>query len=76
MRCIKCAGSGKFLGNGMILIDCPDCDGSGDFEEPKKVAIDKSSKAYKDAIKEIMVSSPGITRADAAKMFEDTYDAV
>lgn len=78
MFCLKCAGSGKFRSNGMMLIDCPDCNGTGDCEEtePEYIAIDKSSRAYKDAIKEIMELNPGISRANAAKMFEDTYDNV
>ena len=63
----------------MILIDCVDCFGTGDKEYPKveePVKIDKKSKAYKDAIKEIMDLNPELSREDAIKMFEETYDKV
>ncbi len=79
MFCSTCAGSGKVLGNGMILTECKDCEGFGrvSAEKPEKSAkIDKKSKPYKDAIKEIMGLNPAISREDAAKMFEETYEKV
>lgn len=82
MRCIRCGGTGKYLGNGMMLIDCNRCDGFGnEIEEnidkkPEKNSIDKRSKAYKDAIKDIMKLDSNLSRFDAEMMFEKTYDKV
>lgn len=82
MFCIKCAGSGELLGNGMVTIKCTDCAGTGDFEDveeiepPKNVKIDKKSKAYVEAIHDIMRLNPDITRKEAAKLFKETYDKV
>lgn len=79
MFCSRCAGTGEIVGNGMMLIDCVDCFGSGDKTAPRveePVKIDRKSKAYKDAIKEIMDLNPDLSREDAIKMFEETYDKV
>jgi DnaJ-class molecular chaperone len=83
MFCSKCAGCGEIMGNGMIMMDCPKCDGYGEYHETKpanddksEMKIDKRSSHYKDAIKEIMELNPKLSRQKAAKMFEDTYDKV
>lgn len=73
MFCSRCGGTGEIYGNGMIMIDCSTCEGYGSYE-PKEKTIDKKSKAYKDAIKELMVVNPEMTRAEAIKLFEDTYN--
>lgn len=82
MRCGKCIGTGRFLGNGMQMIDCPDCDGYGKisssdaaiYNESSSIApIDKRSKLYKDSIKEIMSTNPSIKRNDAEKLFDNAY---
>lgn len=77
MFCDKCAGAGEILGNGMIKIECSKCNGEGSYELEeisKKKRIDKKSKAYKDAIKEIMALNSNINREEAVKLFEKTYD--
>lgn len=72
--CIRCGGSGKYLGNGMMMTDCNLCD-----EEPETVEtlptpkIDRKSKSYQTAIKDIMALNPTITRAEAVKMFDKAY---
>lgn len=75
MFCSRCGGTGELYGNGMIKIDCSTCNGDGAYE-PKEKKIDRKSKAYKDAIKEIMALNPATTREEAVKLFEDTYDKV
>jgi DnaJ-class molecular chaperone len=79
MFCSRCGGTGELYGNGMVRIDCSTCDGYGSYEEKevvKPVRIDKKSKAYKDAIKEIMALNPETTREEAVKLFEETYNKV
>ncbi len=79
MFCSRCAGSGKICGNGMIVDDCSTCGGEGSYEPGEVVKtkrIDKKSKAYKEAINEIMAINPNIDRGEAARMFEETYDKV
>lgn len=79
MFCGRCGGTGEIRGNGMIMIDCSQCYGTGDYvpsSEPEMKNINKKSKVYQDAIKEIMGLNPKITRSQAAKMFEETYNKV
>jgi hypothetical protein len=82
MFCVRCAGAGKYLGNGMVMIECKDCDGFGKVEAKKvdeKKSIDKvdrKSSAYKEAIKEIMTLNPDISREEAVKMFDNAYEKV
>jgi len=73
MFCSRCGGTGEIYGNGMIKIDCSTCEGDGNYESKEK-KIDKKSKAYKDAIKELMASDPDLSREKAVKLFEDTYN--
>jgi len=77
MFCSRCGGTGELYGNGMIKIDCSTCDGYGSYEEKEVVKpgkLDKKSKAYKDAIKELMALNPELKREEAAKLFEDAYN--
>lgn len=37
VRCVKCGGKKKLLGNGMMKRDCPDCKGSGVMVRQAKV---------------------------------------
>jgi hypothetical protein len=77
MFCSRCGGTGELYGNGMIKVDCSTCDGYGSYDEKEVVKpkqLDKKSKAYKDAIKELMDSSPKLKREEAVKLFEDTYN--
>ncbi len=79
MLCIKCGGTGRYLGNGMMMADCNVCD--GDDSEPKAVKgkdvlppIDRKSKSYQKAIKDIMAVNPSISRPEAIKMFDEAYN--
>jgi DnaJ-class molecular chaperone len=77
MFCSRCGGSGEVYGNGMLKIDCFVCDGDGSYEPEKvvkTVRIDKKSKAYRDAIKELMALNPNIDKGEAARMFEEAYN--
>lgn len=83
--CSKCAGSGKILGNGMIISDCHICRGEGRIAtsstievHPKNesLVIDRRSKHYKDAIDEIMKTNPEIDKKNAEKMFNKAYEKV
>jgi hypothetical protein len=84
MFCNACTGTGKKMGNGMIIIDCTLCHGTGDFEDNFSdknqgqivSSIDRRSKSYKEAIKEIMNLNPLTTKKEAEKLFLETYDKV
>ena len=73
MRCSKCQGSGQIMGNGMIFLDC-DCD-DGQGCEPTVTPINRRSKAYKEAIENIMKSGD-CSREDAVKVFESEFDKI
>lgn len=68
-----------YLGNGMIMTHCTLCDEDDDYFSPEaKPAppldkIDRRSKSYQDAIKDIMAINPDITRQEAVKMFDKAY---
>lgn len=84
MFCTSCAGMGEIRGNGMLMEDCRICSGEGQIDDksPEKseisekscIPIDKRSKAYKEAISDIMALNPDITRDEAVKMFNSAYD--
>ncbi len=75
MRCSKCYGSGKIMGNGMIYENC-DCDRlSVTITDKPKAVIDKRSKEYKEAIGKIMISND-IDRDGAAKVFESEFHKI
>jgi len=84
MLCYRCHGTGIYFGNGMMKADCDKCDGFGTLLsqdelaqiENKGTRIDKRSKEYKKAIKDIMDLDNKITRDEAEKMFQNTYDNV
>lgn len=81
MLCHRCGGSGKYLGNGMMMTDCRICDEYGevkalDHKDDKVIAIDRRSQSYKDSIKKIMQLNPKITREEAVKMFDEAYEKV
>ena len=75
--CIKCYDTGKYLGNGMVMTNCDLCD--DDYVPPKVKAapaldkIDRRSKSYQKAIKDIMAINPDIERNEAIKMFDNAY---
>lgn len=73
VRCNTCVGSGRVMGGGMMQQDCDDCDGRGKIfiDDEKEFVIDKHSKHYKEAIKNIKNIHEGITNEKAEEIFED-----
>lgn len=73
VRCSACVGSGRVMGSGTIQQDCEECDGKGKLfvDEEKEFVIDKNSKHYKEAIKNIKNIHEGITNEKAEEIFED-----
>jgi hypothetical protein len=73
--CIRCLGKGTYLGNGMISIECNLC--YGEEPEEKEVTpldkINRNSKSYQKAIRDIMAINPDISRKEAIKMFDEAY---
>ncbi len=84
--CIRCSGTGRYLGNGMMMADCTLCDENGEVPSliaanpkmavcnVKNVKLDRRSVAYKQAIDDIMASNNTLSRADAVKLFDDAYN--
>lgn len=74
MLCIRCGGTGKYLGNGMIQADCycKDVVIHTDYKPAVCPNIDKRSKDYRESIKKIMVET-GVDRIEAVKLFEQAY---
>ena len=78
MLCIRCGDTGRYLGNGMMMTDCELC-AEKDLAESKPVEvplakIDRKSKSYQTAIKDIMASNPTLTRNEAVKLFDEAYN--
>lgn len=74
--CIRCQGKGSYLGLGMIESDCNLCNSSeleDRIEAPALDKINRNSKSYQKAIKDIMAINPDISRKEAIKMFDDAY---
>jgi hypothetical protein len=82
MLCYRCGGTGRYMGNGMIMTDCKPCPILlKDQKESIKLAddsykLDKRSKSYKDAIRDIMSLNDGVSKEEAVKMFDDAYEKV
>jgi hypothetical protein len=78
MLCVRCSGTGKYFGLGMMPSDCELCNKhpvSGPVAKPKEpVFIDKRSQAYRDAIKDIMAAHPDMLREEAVKLFEKSFN--
>lgn len=75
MLCYRCQGSGKYLGNGMMMTKCLICE-NGHVKEESSGVIDRRSKSYITAIKDIMAINPEITREEAVKMFDKEYEKI
>lgn len=76
LLCVRCTGTGRIMGGGMIYKDCHLCHGSGKLKpEPKKLAVvvDKRSKTYKDAIAKIMEASD-VSKDEAARIFDEEFE--
>lgn len=73
VRCNTCVGSGKVMGGGMMQQDCDECDGRGKLfiDETKKFVIDKNSKHYKEAIRNIKALNKNISHEEAEDIFEE-----
>jgi hypothetical protein len=78
MLCIRCGDTGRYLGNGMMMTDCELCANKDETKsKPAEVPlakIDRKSKSYQNAIKDIMASNPTLTRNEAVKLFDDAYN--
>jgi len=72
MICIKCGGTKKYLGNGMMLTDCEPCHKK--IDNTSLPSIDRKSRTYQKAIKEIMALHPGITKSKAAELFDEAFN--
>lgn len=75
-RCPVCVGGGEIMGGGMIMKDCPNCDGYGTLDITKPVTVvvaDKRSKSYRDAITKIM-DLHKVDRDEAVKIFDEEFD--
>lgn len=76
--CIRCGGSGMYMGNGMIMTECNLCKGDNQVVKkkfPPLEKIDRRSKSYNNAINDIMRTS-SISRAEAINVFDETYDKI
>lgn len=83
IRCGTCVGSGDIMGGGMMMIECPACNGLGvlsvqptnvDIELPKEVVvIDRRSKTYREAISKIMETHK-CSREEATMIFDEEFD--
>ena len=81
-KCIRCCGTGKYLGNGFIMTTCTLCDEDGymitNNDKPAnlpkpQIKLDRRSESYRKAIKDIMLASPALTRQEAVKLFDEAY---
>lgn len=70
--CIRCQGKGSYLGLGMIVTECNLCN-NDEPETPSLDKIDRNSKSYKKAVKDIMNLNPEITHKEAVKIFDEAY---
>ena len=73
MLCHRCGGTGKYLGNGMMMTRCTLCDPNNKIVKIEEPVIDRKSSSYKQAIKDIMSINPTISRADAVILFDTAY---
>jgi hypothetical protein len=77
--CYRCQGNGTYLGNGMMITDCELC---GDNAQESKILppsldkIDRRSKSYKKTIDDLMELNPKLSRDDAVKLFDETYEKI
>ena len=74
MRCKACFGSGEIMGSGMIMIDCPKCN-SVPIKSNKPV-LDKRSKSYKVALKELHALHPKKSKDEIAAIFDEEFNKI
>jgi len=71
MRCLRCQGTGFYLGMGMMRQDC-DCD---DIQPKKPVKIDKRSRAYKESIEKLKLTQD-LTHDEAEEVFLAEFEKI
>ncbi len=78
IACIKCNDTGQYLGNGMIMTDCNLCkDKSSSKNSPPTLdKIDRKSESYQKALRDLMDLNPKMSKRDAEKLFDKTYEEV
>jgi hypothetical protein len=84
--CIRCGGTKKYLGNGFVITDCELCKSSSisttnaynsnSNSNQDLSKIDRRSSAYKKAINDLLAINTDMSRKDAVKLFDDTYNKV
>ena len=82
-KCYRCGGTGMYMGNGMIMTNCNQCNGNTSsstagkdkITPPTLDKVDRRSKSYRDTIKNIMLASD-VCHDDAVKIFDETYDKI
>jgi hypothetical protein len=73
-RCIPCAGSGKMMGNGMLMTDCHQCNGKGKIDIVKNeidYLLSKDTEHYKEAKDKIKALDDSMTDAEAEKILDE-----
>ena len=69
--CVRCGGSGEYLGIGMMMKTCELCNNN------KKEVVNKKSKHYKEAINAIISSSSKkLSKSEAEQIFDKTYESL
>lgn len=75
--CQRCHGNGQYMGQGFMMTDCEYCTGGYHREKSNAIPtldkINRKSKSYQNAIKDIMAINKDISREDAIKMFDEAY---
>jgi len=73
--CLRCGGTGQYLGNGMMLADCDCSEVLQKAIDSAEVEIDRKSKHYKEAINKLMKLHKNMSRAEAVALFDKTYES-
>lgn len=81
MLCQACYGSGQIMGNGYQMQDCPKCvyfpaEHSICNSVIEKPIIDKRSKSYRNAIRDLQALHPEKSQDEICKLFEETFNAL
>jgi hypothetical protein len=68
-----------YLGNGMIMTECNICGDNAPITKvspPSLDKIDRRSKSYKKTIDDLMELNKKLSREDAVKLFDETYEKI
>ena len=71
--CKLCHGYGTYT-LGFMITECRKCTQDETFDAPALDKINRRSKSYQTAIKDIMEIHPEISRKEAVKMFDEAYE--